>query len=132
MLASISLLDPSRRLLLVSATVGLTACTDVAEGPSPIREDGVPLEAFSTWSHYLGDPGRSHYSTLSQIDTTNVAGLQVRWVHQMAELGRAGTTPLVVDGVMYITEPPSSVIALDAGTGRPYWRYDHPPPDELS
>ena len=51
---------------------------------------------------------------------------------KLAQLGRAGTTPLVVDGVMYITEPPSSVIALDAGTGRFYWRYDHPLPDELN
>ena len=84
------------------------------------------------WLMYSGDYKSRRYTGLDQIDTTNVAGLQVRWVHQMAELGRAGTTPLVVDGVMYITEPPSSVIALDAGTGRPYWRYDHPLPDELN
>ena len=84
------------------------------------------------WLMYSGDYKSRRYTGLDQIDTTNVAGLKVRWVYQMAELGRAGTTPLVVDGVMYITEPPSSVIALDAGTGRPYWRYDHPLPDELN
>ena len=84
------------------------------------------------WLMYSGDYKSRCYTGLDQIDSTNVAGLQVRWVYQMAELGRAGTTPLVVDGVMYITEPPSSVIALDARTGRPYWRHDHPLPDELN
>ena len=84
------------------------------------------------WLMYSGDYKSRRFTGLDQVDTANVAQLEVRWVYQMRELGRAGTTPLVVDGVMYITEPPSSVIALDARTGRPYWRYDHPLPDVLN
>ncbi|HAB29700.1 MAG TPA: PQQ-dependent dehydrogenase, methanol/ethanol family, partial [Gemmatimonadetes bacterium] len=42
------------------------------------------------------------------------------------------TTPLVVDGVMYVTEAPSNVIALDARTGSQYWRYNHDLPDDLN
>ena len=71
------------------------------------------------------------YTRLDQIDRQNVAGLEIAWVYQLAVLDRAETTPLVVDGVMYITESPSTVIAVDAATGRPYWRYEHPLPDGI-
>ena len=37
------------------------------------------------------------------------------------------TTPLVVDGVMYLTEAPNTAVALDARTGRPFWRYQYNP-----
>ena len=130
-----------------AATVFLVAGALATAPHAQTQSDETPTSTFrpvtaerlvnaeaepDNWLMYSGDYKSRRYTGLDQIDTTNVAGLQVRWVHQMAELGRAGTTPLVVDGVMYITEPPSSVIALDAGTGRPYWRYDHPLPDELN
>jgi len=47
----------------------------------------------------------------------------VKWIHQMPTTHVVETTPLVVDGVMYFSEPPSNVVALDAATGRQYWRY---------
>ena len=84
------------------------------------------------WLMYSGDYKSRRYSGLDQIHQGNVTQLQVQWAYQLQDPGRAGTTPLVVDGVMYITASPSSVIALDAKTGRPYWRYDHPLPDELN
>jgi quinoprotein glucose dehydrogenase len=40
---------------------------------------GAPVQTLTTWSHYLGDPARTHYSLLSQIDTTNVSSLEVAW-----------------------------------------------------
>ena len=84
------------------------------------------------WLMYSGDYESRRYSGLDQIHRKSVPQLQVQWAYQLQEPGRAGTTPLVVDGMMYITESPSSVIALDAATGRLYWRYDHPLPDELN
>lgn len=78
------------------------------------------------WLMYSGDYTSQRYSTLDQIDRTNVADLQVEWVHQFTTLSRVETTPIVVDGLMIITESPSNIIALDAVTGRPFWRYDHP------
>ena len=42
------------------------------------------------------------------------------------------TTPLVVDGIMYLTEPPSNVVALDAATGRQYWRYRRELPNRIN
>ena len=80
---------------------------------------------------YSGNYKAQRHSSLDQVDRQNVAGLEIAWVYQLAVLDRAETTPLVVDGVMYITESPSTVIAVDAATGRPYWRYEHQLPDEL-
>ncbi|MCY4638403.1 MAG: PQQ-binding-like beta-propeller repeat protein [Acidobacteria bacterium] len=83
------------------------------------------------WLMYSGNYKAQRYTRLDQIDRRNVAGLEIAWVYQLAVLDRAETTPLVVDGVMYITESPSTVIAVDAATGRPYWRYEHPLPDGI-
>ena len=77
------------------------------------------------WLMYSGNYYAQRYSGLDQIDRQNVAGLEIACVHQLQVLDRAETTPLVVDGVMFITESPSTVIAVDAGTGRPYWRYEY-------
>ena len=72
------------------------------------------------WLMYSGGYKSQRYSRLDQIDRGSVANLRVHWVHQLQTLDRAETTPLVADGMMFVTESPSSVIALDAKTGRPY------------
>src|SRR2546429_1650457 len=53
------------------------------------------------------------------------------WSYQVNSLQKFETTPLVVDGVMYISEPPSHVTALDPRTGRPFWKYRRTIPDEV-
>jgi len=83
------------------------------------------------WLMYSGNYKAQRYSYLEQVHQRNVSKLEIAWVHQLQTLDRAETTPLVVDGVMYITESPSTVIAVDASTGRPYWRYEHDLPEEL-
>src|SRR5271157_3292637 len=75
------------------------------------------------WLSYWGDPQGWHYSTLSQIDTSNVRQLQARWAVPIPGNGIVESVPLVVDGVMYTTGPPGQVFALDARTGRQIWRY---------
>ena len=72
------------------------------------------------WLMYSGNYKSQRYSGLDQIHRRNAAELEIQWVYQLQTLDRAETTPLVVDGVMYITESPSTVIAVDAATGRPY------------
>ena len=84
------------------------------------------------WLMYSGDYFSQRYSRLSQINKENVGQLQMQWAFQLRALDRAETTPLVVDGVMYVTEAPSNVIALDARTGSQYWRYNHDLPDDLN
>ncbi|MEE2638359.1 MAG: PQQ-dependent dehydrogenase, methanol/ethanol family [Acidobacteriota bacterium] len=83
------------------------------------------------WLMYSGDYKSRRYSQLTQVDRSNVDQLEIEWVYQLRTLDQAETTPLVVDGVMYLTESPSTVIAVDAANGRPFWRYAHPLPDDL-
>ena len=80
---------------------------------------------------YSGTLDSKRYSRLDQIHNRNVGNLELKWAYQIPEIDRAETTPLVVDGVMFVTEAPSNVVALDAATGRQYWRYDHELPDDL-
>ena len=84
------------------------------------------------WLMYSGTLDSQRFSGLDQIHNRNVGDLELKWAHQIPQLDRAETTPLVVDGVMFITEAPSNVVAVDAATGRPYWRYDHELPDDLN
>ena len=76
------------------------------------------------WLTYSGDYRSHHYSSLNQITADNVHRLRAKWIYQMHRQ-KVETTPIVVDGVMYVTRPPSDVIALDAETGRALWTYEH-------
>ena len=83
------------------------------------------------WLMYSGTLDSQRFSGLDSIHNRNVGGLELKWAYQIPEIDRAETTPLVVDGVMFITEAPSNVVAVDAATGRPFWRYNHELPDDL-
>jgi alcohol dehydrogenase (cytochrome c) len=75
------------------------------------------------WLTYSGNYQGHGYSPLDQINTSNVAGLKVAWMYQIRSTNHFEGMPLVFDGVMYITEPPSDVTAIDLRTGRPIWTY---------
>ena len=81
------------------------------------------------WLTYNGNLHSTHYSALDQITAQNAADLDLKWVSQAQSLEKFEATPLVVDGIMYVTEPPNTVVAIDTRTGRPYWRYEHPMPE---
>jgi len=75
------------------------------------------------WLTYSGNYSGHRYSPLDQIQTGNVGQLKLAWIYQTAEMHKFETTPLVVDGIMYLSEPPSHVTALDTRTGRVLWKY---------
>ncbi len=61
------------------------------------------------WLTYSGDYNAQRFSPLNQLTPENVARLKVAWVYQMQGRGRLQVSPLVADGVMYLTEPPARV-----------------------
>lgn len=75
------------------------------------------------WFTYWGDYQGRHYSALKQINTANVGQLQARWSAQLPGQSILEATPLVVDGIMYTSGSPGTVVALDARTGLQIWRY---------
>ena len=76
-----------------------------------------------SWLTYSGDYSGHRYSALKQIDRTNVARIKPAWMYQTNDLNQFEVTPIVADGVMYISEPPSNAAALDLRTGRPIWMF---------
>jgi alcohol dehydrogenase (cytochrome c) len=68
---------------------------------------------------------QQRYSRLTQITPANVKNLNLAWVYQSATAGSWQATPLVVDGIMYVTQRPNDVVALDATTGRVFWIYHY-------
>jgi glucose dehydrogenase len=76
--------------------------------------------SFATWSQYLGGADSSQYSSLKQINKSNVKQLEVAWTYQTGP-GIYTFDPIVIDGVMYVLAQSNSVVALDAATGKQLW-----------
>src|SRR5919199_1007734 len=100
-----------RAALLIS-----TACIAAAQAPYSRLVDSA--KDPGAWLTYSGNYSAHRFSGLGQITPANAAGLKVRWIYQLSAEARFETSPVVADGVMYITEPPSNVVALDVRTGR--------------
>src|ERR1700719_965476 len=79
------------------------------------------------WLTYSGTELSQRHSLLTQITPANVKNLEMQWVYQARSLEKFEATPLVVDGIMYLTEPPNNVVALDAKTGAIFWVYEYRP-----
>jgi alcohol dehydrogenase (cytochrome c) len=83
------------------------------------------------WLTYSGNYEAHRFSHLAQLTPANIAGLKPIWVYQVKERGQVESTPLVFDGVMYVTEPPTIVTALDLHTGRSLWSWERSLPKDL-
>ena len=77
------------------------------------------------WPTYHGHLSGNRHSELSQINTVNVAQLGAKWMYPIADSNRLEVTPVVVDGVMYVSMA-NQAYALDARSGRQIWHYSRP------
>jgi len=77
------------------------------------------------WLTYSGTTLGQRYSTLKQITPDNVKDLTMQWAFQARSTEKFESTPLVVDGMMYVTQAPNDVVALDAATGEIKWLYSY-------
>jgi alcohol dehydrogenase (cytochrome c) len=91
---------------------GLTAERISASGHEP-----------GNWPTYWGDYRGHHFSELGDITRSKVHTLQARWAMSLPGASALETTPLVVDGIMYVSGPPGYVYALNARNGQQLWRY---------
>ncbi|TFG50463.1 MAG: pyrrolo-quinoline quinone, partial [Gemmatimonadales bacterium] len=85
----------------------------------------APAHEKGDWPLHGHDINGQRYSALTAIDTTTVAGLVPKWTYHSGVVGTFQATPIVVDGVMYVSLPFSGVAALDPGTGHELWKYKH-------
>jgi alcohol dehydrogenase (cytochrome c) len=93
--------------------------------PGAIRWDDIVRPRAGDWLTYHGQLGGNRYSTLDQITPANVAGLAPRWIFPIPGAHHLEVTPVVADGVMYVTNV-NEVFALDARSGRTIWHYSRP------
>ncbi|MEM9141574.1 MAG: PQQ-binding-like beta-propeller repeat protein [Bacteroidota bacterium] len=98
--------------ILVFVMLTLLGCTP-AEQKDP----------YTTWSSYLGDPGRSHYSTLSQVNPENVQDLKVAWSYEAQDWGQMQMNPIVADSLLFGVTAAMRIVALHAGTGKEIWQF---------
>lgn len=84
---------------------------------------GLDQAYYRQWRHYLGDPGRSHYSTLSQFSPENVARLTVAWEYDSPDFGQMQMSPIIIDSVLYGVSAALRAFALDARTGKRLWLF---------
>jgi alcohol dehydrogenase (cytochrome c) len=119
-LALIAIISVSRATLCEdAATATLTTKIDVQS------QNLLVPHPDANWVSYNGDYSGKRYSALSQITPGNVSSLQAQWVFHANHTNRLEVTPLVVNGMMFVTAA-NDAIALDAETGRVVWRHSWP------
>jgi alcohol dehydrogenase (cytochrome c) len=79
-----------------------------------------------SWPGYHGDYSGKRHSPLTQITPSNVNQLSLAWAFQTHEQGELKSSPLVVNGVIYLSVP-DNVWAVDARSGHEVWHYKYPP-----
>ncbi len=118
--------------LLRQASLGLLflglASAALAQSRTQVSYERILNSASDAgnWLTYGGNYAGQRHSMLTEITPANVASLKPLWVYQQAETVKWEVTPIVVDGIMYISERPNIVTALDARTGRRIWTYRRP------
>jgi len=125
-----------------SAVVRASNPAETADLKGRTTEEGVAsqdlLDGFKNparWLQYSGDYSGRRHSPLTQITPQNVSRLTAQWAFQADTIatGRGfETTPLVIDGVIYLTGANGNAWAIDARTGRQFWRFRHPNAPDLT
>ena len=86
-------------------------------------------DRFNSWQQYKGSNEGIHYSSLTEIDTSNVNQLSPAWEYHTGDADTATHSqiqcnPIIIDNVMYATSPKLKLFAVDAATGRERWHFD--------
>jgi len=91
----------------------------------------VKAQTHSTWSDYAGASDASQYSSLAQVNRSNVRQLQVAWNYPTGDGNKYLFNPIVVDRTMYVLAHNNSIVALDAKTGKELWIHPTDPKTTL-
>jgi alcohol dehydrogenase (cytochrome c) len=98
------------------------SANSAAQGLDPAVLLNPPADS---WPTYHGDYSGQRHSKLTQIDPDNVGSMTVAWAFQTGQNDRIKSSPLLVNGVLYLTTP-DNLWALDARSGRQLWHYTYP------
>ena len=127
-------LSPSHlmRLLIAGLSIVGSSATWAANPVQAVDDQFIISNAQSgkDWPSHGLNYQENRFSPLKQIDKSNVKKLGLAWSYDLDAIRGVESTPVVVNGVMYVTAPSSVVHAVDAKTGKPLWTYDPKVPRE--
>lgn len=118
--ALVSLLSSRRRVAVLALTLATLGSDVMLHRALPAQ--GSPRNV--DWPVYGGGKAGQRYSSLAQINRTNVAQLRPAWTWDTGETGGLETHPLIVGRTLFAYTPSQVVVALDAATGKEQWRFD--------
>jgi quinoprotein glucose dehydrogenase len=118
-------------LAATAAALALTMALEAQPAPAPAQPSPPPPPSGTDWPVWGHDPGGQRFSPLSDINRENVGSLQVAWTFHTGDSYQPAhskptafeTTPLYVDGTLYLSTPLGRILALDPVTGRQRWAF---------
>lgn len=118
--------------LLVTQTHWLNA-GPIGTGAGPVTGTMLtaPQDYSNQWLQFGGDWSNSRFSPITELSPENVDRLEVAWGFNTGTVGQFAVSPVIYDGIMYVTSSYNRLFALNAASGELYWRYDHPQPADL-
>src|SRR3954465_4228399 len=112
--------------LVIGAIVSSSSAKDTTVAAIDVRTENLNAKNLTdNWLSYNGDYSGRRYTSLSEITTANVGQLRAQWVFHSHAPGILEVTPVVVNGVMFITAS-NDAFALDGRTGRVIWHHARP------
>lgn len=115
-------------LLAAAAALISTGCSN-SESVKTVKE----LDNNRDWAIYRGDQRANQFSSLDQINASNVDQLEIAWTFNTGDATSSSSiqsNPIVVDGVLYFVSPAGQLMALNAATGEKAWSYDPRTPEQ--
>ena len=120
-------MNPRRALSLLPVLLAIAHLS--AQVPPPSQSQNA--DGSGDWQTYSGSYRADRYSPLTEIGPANVARLHAIWAYQCGGGGSVEATPLAANGLIYLTCPPASVVALSPQTGRPLWKWTRTLPQSV-
>ena len=111
------------RILVLLSAFGLAAPALAGAVDDARLRDAT--QDTGNWLSYGRDYGQQRFSPLTQINRETIGRLVPKWIYQTGTTASFQATPIVVDGVLYLSMPFDHVAAIDAASGRELWRYEH-------
>ncbi len=130
-----SAMDPDdvAEALVISTTHWMND-REIGYGSGPVSAEML-LEPQSSrsdvWLQYGGDYSNNRHSPINALSPENIDNLKFAWGFPSGTTGQFAVSPVVYDGIMYVTTSYNRLIALDATSGEMFWRYDHQLPADL-
>src|SRR5688572_7019309 len=117
----------------LSATLFATIATAAGLSAQSISNKDLldGLANTTTWLTYSGDYSGRRHSPLTQITPANAGQLAPQWTFQTGVAGKFEATPIVIDGVLYVTGPQNHAWAIDGKTGKQIWRHQRLVPQDV-